>query len=273
MPRIFSSLTSFTKLRKALRSKISRSQIQKGSPADKTLQPASGQTSPPTQSDKHDSGTIPTLKEVEQSTIISMESLEQFSNVSIRSFDSIADNATRTHDINFTDKVPNPSTRNLLPDLPVEENQKRVGSLILRDAGEEQDKFGDVWEDDEAHCGKCGGYWWEDNSRYKTYWGERPPAKQVVEGEQERYKCNRCGHYRIRARKVVVEEPAELEPTKIEVLPTGAVNIQEYGSMELMNTIPGELDVAFLRSRRIESRKSSREEKGETASFQGSGLM
>jgi hypothetical protein len=225
------------------------------------LQPASGQTSPSTPSDKHDSGTIPTPKKIEQSIVISMGSLEQFSNVSIRSFDPIVDNATRTHDINFTDKVPDRSIRNLLPDFPVEENQKTVRNLILHDAGEEQDKFGDVWEDDEAHCGKCGGYWWEDNNRYKTYWGARPPAKQVVDGEQERYKCSRCGHYRIRARKVVVEEPAGLESKKIEVLHTGAVDIQEYGSMKLMNTFPGELDSGF--SEEQESREQDIQQRRE----------
>jgi hypothetical protein len=73
-----------------------------------------------------------------------------------------------------------------------------------------------VYEDDEAHCGKCGGYWWPDDSRYKHYSGQGPgsatrkyyweqatPAEELgVEDEgQEKERCERCGLVRNRERE------------------------------------------------------------------------
>lgn len=69
------------------------------------------------------------------------------------------------------------------------------------DINPEEHDDGKAYEDDEALCGKCEGYWWEDTERYKYFAGERPPSEKLANNEQERYKCSRCGHYRYRPRK------------------------------------------------------------------------
>lgn len=70
----------------------------------------------------------------------------------------------------------------------------------------EDHEDGIAYEDDEAWCGKCGGLWWGDRDKYKTFWGERPGFEELAEGEIERWRCHRCKQVRIRKKRIEVAE-------------------------------------------------------------------
>ncbi|TLD39435.1 hypothetical protein E2P81_ATG00422 [Venturia nashicola] len=81
-----------------------------------------------------------------------------------------------------------------------------------------EDENGLAYEDDEACCGKCNGFWWSEKDKYKTFWGERSRIEKEVQEEIERWRCHRCKQVRIRKKAVLIVE-AELG-----------------GSMELLRT-------------------------------------
>jgi hypothetical protein len=123
-------------------------------------------------------------------------------------------------------QAPNPIKRNFEDDRLVNKPEKGKDNRC-HNHKEYNEDFGRWYEDDEAHCGKCGGYWWEDDARYKHCWGGLPRSEYLLKEKEERYKCNRCGHYRNRRTRVEVDEIGHRDPMVTGVNATGAIITKE----------------------------------------------
>lgn len=88
---------------------------------------------------------------------------------------------------------------------------------------------GNAYEDDEARCGKCGGYWWKDKDRYNT--GRRVP-EELIEGEIENFRCHRCKQVRIRKKHGDAVE-------------ADAVGAEVMGSVESFRTATGMVSINY----------------------------
>lgn len=119
---------------------------------------------------------------------------------------------------------------------------------------------GIAYEDDEACCGKCDGFWWAEKDKYKAFWGERPCVEELVEGENEKWRCHRCEQIRSRKKAVVIVE-AEMRGS-VESFRTaiGMFSICHGYILEKLTVAEGDDNSAELETNTEEKRMSEERE-------------